>query len=316
MSRSKMQEFESEIPPGATVVIPTLNRGRYLEQCLRDVLGQTYRPLEILVVDQSEVMDESVRLLVEAHPNEISYRTVPFRSLPMARNYGWQQAKYDRIVFLDDDIRCGPDLVTEHVKALELPNVGAAAGGVYEASKTNTPAERPGRFNRWTATPRRSFCGHGWGEIDHGPGCNFSVWRETIRDIGGVDEGMNVGAALHEETDLFLRIGEAGYKVWFNGKARLTHLAAPSGGCRMDRLESYVFSLARNRTVLIRRHTRLYHYATAFARLVLLVAAYKRTHHDTAALRAGWKGVREGLRVATRQPICTSFEQAEFVTAL
>ena len=38
---------------GATVIVPTLNRGPYLINTLHDLLAQDYRPLEILVVDQS-----------------------------------------------------------------------------------------------------------------------------------------------------------------------------------------------------------------------------------------------------------------------
>ena len=38
---------------GISVVVPTLNRGSYLIDTLHDLLAQDYRPIEILVVDQS-----------------------------------------------------------------------------------------------------------------------------------------------------------------------------------------------------------------------------------------------------------------------
>lgn len=300
-----MRESKSDMQRGATVVVPTLNRGGFLEPCLRDLLAQTYRPLEILVVDQSDTVPESTRSLATANPDIITHHQVDFRGLPRARNYGWQYARYERIIFVDDDIRCGPDLVAEHVRALGLPHVGAVAGGIDEANKQEAPGGHTGRFNRWTATATRAFCETGSGEVDHGPGGNFSLWREVIRKAGGVDEALNVGAALYEETDLFLRIKAAGYRVWFTGAARLTHLAAPSGGCRVDQVEPYVYSLARNRTVLIRRYLRAYHRPTAFGRLALLAASYARAYRQPRALAAGLRGVVAGWRAGGRKPVCT-----------
>src|SRR5208282_5166662 len=126
------QAFMNPHTPGATVIVPTLNRGRYLIDTLHDLLAQEYRPLEILVVDQSSEEASALRDLVLKHPDLISYHKVHFRGLPLARNYGWQQAKYEAIVFMDDDIRCGPDLVSEHLRGLTLPNTGMVAGGIDE----------------------------------------------------------------------------------------------------------------------------------------------------------------------------------------
>jgi len=100
---------------GISVVVPTLNRGPYLIDTLHDLLAQDYRPLEILVVDQSCGEDAKLLELVLTHCDLISYHKVSFRGLPVARNYGWQHAKYEAVVFVDDDIRCGPSLVAEHL---------------------------------------------------------------------------------------------------------------------------------------------------------------------------------------------------------
>ena len=80
-------------PVSATVIVPTLNRGGYLYNCLQDLLAQVYRPLEILVVDQSDAVPEEVQALIMAHPDLISYHQVAFRGLPLARNYGWRHAR-------------------------------------------------------------------------------------------------------------------------------------------------------------------------------------------------------------------------------
>ena len=82
------------------------------------------------MVDQSDGANEAVERLAADNPDGIAYHRVGFRGLPQARNYGWTNAKHDAIVFVDDDVRCGPDLVSEHLRALLKPGVGLVAGGI------------------------------------------------------------------------------------------------------------------------------------------------------------------------------------------
>jgi GT2 family glycosyltransferase len=61
---------------GATVVVPTLNRGNVLIDCLRDLLQQHRRPLEILVVDQSDGPSPEMQELAERRELPVFH---PFR---------------------------------------------------------------------------------------------------------------------------------------------------------------------------------------------------------------------------------------------
>ena len=159
---------------------------------------------------------------------------MPFTGLPQARNSGGSVPGTDAVVFVDDDVRCGPRLVGEHLRGLTLPGVGLVAGGIVSSEAASRQrGDRIGRFGRWTATPHQGFDASGECDVDHAQGCNFSVWRQVLETVGGFDESLNVGAALYEETDLCLRVKRAGYRIRFNGAARLTHLAAAAGGCRV-----------------------------------------------------------------------------------
>jgi GT2 family glycosyltransferase len=292
---------------GVTVVVPTLNRGGYLYDCLTDLLAQDYRPLEILVVDQSEKVVPEVERLVAAHPELISYHRVNFRGLPKARNYGWQNARFEVVVFVDDDIRCEPTLVNEHLRALNLPRVGLVAGGIIEQNPSNHKTDRIGKFNYWTATPLRGFSAKGEGDVDHARGCNFSVWRNRLKAVGGFDEAMNVGAALYEETELCLRIKRSGHRIYFNGKARLIHLAAARGGCRVNEVSQYVRGMAHNRCILIRRYLKWYHKPAAIFRLLLLELAFSLHYRQLRAFFGGVNGGIDGWQKAVRPPQCTRF---------
>lgn len=294
---------------GVTVVVPTLNRGPYLIDTLQDLLAQTHRPIEILVVDQSVEEVPALRNLVDAHADVISYRKVQFRGLPLARNYGWQHAKYEAIVFVDDDIRCGPELVSEHLRGLTQPGVGMVAGGIDEPTSSGQ-SRKPGQFNPWTATPSRGFESTGEFRVSHVPGGNFSAWRSALQIAGGFDEALAAGAALYEETELCLRVAKGGFDILFRGSARLQHLAAGNGGCRVPDLQKYVRSLAHNRAIVIRRNLRWFQVPIACLRLLLIIISYAAHYRTFGIFRPGIAGFIGGLRAAEQPPICSQYKSA------
>ena len=294
---------------GVTVVVPTLNRGPYLIDTLQDLLAQKHRPIEILVVDQSAEEVPALRNLVGAHSGVISYHKVRFRGLPLARNYGWQHAEYEAIVFVDDDIRCGPELVSEHLRGLTQPGIGMVAGGIDEPAFSPEGAE-PGRFNSWTATPSRGFESIGEFCVSHVPGGNFSAWRSVLQSAGGFDEALAQGAALYEETELCLRVSKGGFDILFRGSARLQHLAAENGGCRVSDLPHYISSLAHNRAILIGRNLRWFQVPVACLRLLLLIVSYAVHYRAFDIFRSGIAGFASGLRAAKQPPVCGQYKSA------
>ncbi len=292
---------------GVTVVVPTLNRDGMLTACLKDLLAQTHRPLEILVVDQSDQPGEEVAALAQANPEMIRWHRVGFRGLPAARNYGWRHAAHRAVLFVDDDIRCGPSLVAEHWRSLQIPGVGVVGGGIDEARWPDLAAGPPGRFGRWTATPLGGFEAHSEGDAGHARGCNFSAARDALQKGRGFDERFQAGAALYEEADFCLRARRAGYRVYFNGKARLTHLAARDGGCRVPNVVAYVYGLAHNRAILIRRHLCWYHRPTAVGRLALLCLSYAVHYRRPRAFASGARGFVHGWRAALEPVKCGDY---------
>jgi glycosyltransferase involved in cell wall biosynthesis len=298
---------------GATVIVPTLNRGPYLLDTLRDIVAQDYRPLEILVVDQSSEPSLEVEHYADRFPELISYRRVPFRGLPLARNYGWQNAKYEALVFVDDDIRCGPSLVREHMRSLSQAKVGMVAGGIDERIPAPRHSAKPGKFCFWTATPSRGFDHRGEHFVTHVPGGNFSTWRSVLALAGGADEALAVGAALYEETDLSLRVIGCGFQIRFNGNARLMHLAARQGGCRVPDIVGYVGSLAHNRVILISRYLKWFHLPTAYMRLVLLITSYAAHYRNIRVVDAALRGIIAGRRHAKQPRLCSDYGAAVHV---
>ena len=87
-----------------SVVIPVYNVKLYLERCVQSVLCQTYRDLEIILVDDGST-DGSGKLcdtIAEHHKNMVVVHQEN-RGLSEARNTGIRKATGDYIIFLDSD---------------------------------------------------------------------------------------------------------------------------------------------------------------------------------------------------------------------
>lgn len=91
------------------VVIPTLNRPRYIDAMLASLEAQTAPPVEVVVVDAG---DESAEAVVRAHP-DLNVRWLPHRppSAAWQRNAGIQALASDAglVALLDDDLDLEPD---------------------------------------------------------------------------------------------------------------------------------------------------------------------------------------------------------------
>lgn len=303
---------DSQTPQGVSIVVPTINRAAVLLDTLHDLLQQDFQPCEIIVVDQSDEVNSAAIELLRRGPVPARYFKAAFRGLPQARNFGWRQARYDIVLYVDDDIRTGPTLVRSHFEAHVRTGASMIAGGIDEARGDHPTRAQPGSFNWWTATAVRNFSANAAGWCLHAPGGNFSVRRDFLEKVGGIDEVFAVGAALYEESEFALRLRAAGGRTWFAPDARLTHLAAPMGGCRVERdWPRYMFGLAHNRSILIFRHLRLWHRPTAIARLLLLGVSYSRANRSLRTMTATFRGLLAGRAAAHSLPLNTELTAEE-----
>lgn len=84
-----------------TCIIPNFNGAPYLKEALDSIVAQTYRQLEIIVVDDGST-DESAEL-VAACPGDVTLIRQPHLGLAAARNCGLRAARGEHIAFLDHD---------------------------------------------------------------------------------------------------------------------------------------------------------------------------------------------------------------------
>lgn len=101
--------------PLVSVVLPTHNRARLLERALRNVLAQTHRRLEIIVVDDASADETSaaVRGIGDARIHYL--RHTSNKGGAAARNTGILAATGEYIAFLDDDDEWEPDKIEKQL---------------------------------------------------------------------------------------------------------------------------------------------------------------------------------------------------------
>jgi hypothetical protein len=130
--------MSDEPEPGlVSVIVPTFNRAGLIGETLRSVLAQTYRPIEIVVVDDGstdctrEVVE---RFVGEADPGlHVRYVAQENLGVSAARNRGLAESRGEFIQYLDSD-----DLMNPHKLQLQVEALARRPGldFVYSASAT------------------------------------------------------------------------------------------------------------------------------------------------------------------------------------
>ncbi len=101
--------------PLVSVIIPTYNRVYILFKAIESVLNQTFKDLELIVVDDGST-DETPYLITK-YP--LIYVKKPRKGVAHARNIGIAKAKGDFIAFLDSDDIFVPDKIEKQLEFFE-----------------------------------------------------------------------------------------------------------------------------------------------------------------------------------------------------
>jgi glycosyltransferase involved in cell wall biosynthesis len=95
--------------PSLSVVVPTLNEERHIGSLLSDVMEQTKKADEVIVVDAGS-RDGTVSV-VRRSPNVVLLNGSP--PVAKGRNLGGRRARGDVLIFLDADVRLEEDFFEE-----------------------------------------------------------------------------------------------------------------------------------------------------------------------------------------------------------
>lgn len=100
----------TNVPSRISIIVPVYNVENYLTKCLDSLVNQSYRNIEVLVVDDGskDKSAEIIKCFALKYPEKIKAFTKENGGLSDARNFGIELATGDYIGFVDSD-----DYVTE-----------------------------------------------------------------------------------------------------------------------------------------------------------------------------------------------------------
>nr|WP_321228498.1 glycosyltransferase family A protein [uncultured Psychroserpens sp.] len=205
--------FQSKLlerQPKISIVIPTLNRYIYLKDVLIDLEKQDYTNFEVLVVDQSEPLQEN---FYNSFQLDLQVVYQEEKALWLARNTAIKQSKGDYILLFDDDSRVAANWISNHLKCLDYFQSDLSSG----VSISKIGAEVPTNYSFFRISD----------QLDTG---NVLIKKELFKTIGLFDrqfEKQRMGD------------GEYGLRSYLNGflnisnpYAKRLHLKVDSGGLR------------------------------------------------------------------------------------
>ena len=217
-----------------SIVIPTFRRGKVLVNTVELLLELSYLPNEILIIDQTDLHDETTQLQLNRWTKEgkIKLYRLKTPSIPAAMNRGLIEARNPVVLFLDDDIWPHKSLLLEHATAhAGAPALWATVGQVLQPGQSAELLVPPRILNGLERDFDFPFHSSADFEVENVMAGNLCVKRDLALSIGGFDENFT-GSAYRFETDFARRVIAAGGRIRFLGRAGVNHLRAPSGGTR------------------------------------------------------------------------------------
>jgi GT2 family glycosyltransferase len=228
----------NRLPLTLSLVIPTYGREEILLNSVAGLLKQARNTpgfLELIIVDQTLNHQVETERQISAWADEgwVRWLRASEPNLTRAMNRGLIEARGQVVLFTDDDITPGDNMLSTHLATYDAnPEVWAVVGQVLQ------PGEGPevldyqpkgGTLGRFMDFPFRRTEG---AFIENAIACNLSVVKDRAVQVGGFDESFTPPVAARFETEFAKRLVASGGKIWFEPHASIKHLRAPSGGTR------------------------------------------------------------------------------------
>ncbi len=299
-----------------SIVIVSCDRKKDLIECIDSYLASTYKPLEIIVVDNAS-KPPLLTWLPKKYPMVKLITSDTNLGAAEGRNRGLEISKGQYIVFTDDDAYSDKDMVKNLVEAFEKrKDAGIIQPLVYDKQKKNMLQGAGHDINLTTGRIKA------WGvrEIDKGQyegirevpmcGCVWMVKKEVFKKIGNYDEDYFIP---YEDSDFSIRVRKAGYKLYCYSKAKTWHQGHKSTFVHpwIEWLgitsPARAYRVFRNKMIFMRKHSPFPQNLFFF---FILLPAYTFLHtliilssRRFDILMKYWLGVLSGLWYAITYPI-------------
>lgn len=186
-----------------SVIIPTYGGGDGIKKVIDSVLCQTYKDIEIIVVDDNGRETENQLKTAEELKEYIEQKKIQYITPESnaggsaARNTGAKASGGEYLMFLDDDDTVSPDKIEKQVEALK--KAGKKCGLAYCSTKVFSNGE----LSNIIAAKKSGDILYRYmmGKIYIGTGTAL-ILREAWESLGGYDESFK----RHQDWEFFARV--------------------------------------------------------------------------------------------------------------
>jgi glycosyltransferase involved in cell wall biosynthesis len=237
-----------------------LNRARELEQTLSSLRWIDYPgEFEVIVVNGPSADDSTA--VIDSWSPRIRAGTCSLANLSVSRNIGICMAQGDIVAFIDDDAIPEPEWLTQLVGPYEDPAVGASGGFVfnhtgYDFQYKFALVDRFANADLSPSGPSPNLAFPKSFQFPHLLGCNSSFRRSVLIEVEGFDEEFDY---YLDETDLCLRVIDAGYVIAQLSCAYVHHKFAASNIRRANRVPYNRYPVLKNKLYFMLKHAREFH---------------------------------------------------------
>ena len=227
--------------PLVSITIPAFNREKYIAECIRSTLAQTYSTIEIIVVDDGST-DRTVEIAqtFTSDPRVRIYKNEKNSGIAKTRNRCVQLARGTYIAPLDsDDIWLDVNKLKSQVEFLESNPGYALVGGGIMFIDTDSKPIRKMLFPIYDSIIRNIIL-----QYNPFPHSTTLIRRDAILAVGGYTEEYKTC----EDYDLWFKLGTkykftnipkvlAGYRIHGGNITRHTRLT--SAATVLDLVKKY-----------------------------------------------------------------------------
>ncbi len=120
-----------------TVIVPIYNAELYLEKAVRSLMRQTYKDMDIILVDDgsTDTSREIVHKLMEEGSKKITFCAKAHEGVSAARNVGLKLVNSEFVAFADADDWVAPNFVESYVESLKESKCNLSVGAGYYYAK-------------------------------------------------------------------------------------------------------------------------------------------------------------------------------------
>jgi glycosyltransferase involved in cell wall biosynthesis len=197
---------DNVVPGLVSVIIPVFNRSAMLREAVQSALEQSYRPIEVIIVDD-ESTDETVETIAELERAHAEVKAIrqPNGGPGVARERGRLLAKGEYIQYLDSDDLILPLKIERQVAALRsAPACGVAYGRTRYVDRSGLEIQCSWKnSDRVVETMLPSFLEERWWETA------TPLYRASVCEAAG----PWLPTRLEEDWEYDCRIGALGTRL-------------------------------------------------------------------------------------------------------